>query len=256
MTDRLREILEKVAAGELDPAAAEQQLKVLDEDPPRAPEPELPLRAVRVAGSFRTARIVGDPAVREAVADGQHTARREGDVLVIEADEHVAGEGHRSFRFHSERSKMNVTLGPGAKPLPLEVRMRPDLALDVTMAAGALRIDGVTGPIAANVSAGTISIDGFASPIDVSVAGGAVTATGRLDHGASKIHCDAGKVRVTLTEGSSVKVTGSAGLGKVELPGADAGAFIGGGRQESVIGAGEGTLEIEASLGLVSVHTA
>jgi hypothetical protein len=43
------------------------------------------VRRVRVEGSFRSARIVGDPTVREAIADGPHVARREGDLLIVES---------------------------------------------------------------------------------------------------------------------------------------------------------------------------
>jgi len=39
---------------------------------------------VRALGS---ADIIGDPSVREAVAEGPHIARREGDTLVIEGDD-------------------------------------------------------------------------------------------------------------------------------------------------------------------------
>lgn len=257
MMDIQREILQKVADGELSAAEAEERLRALDDDGPRETpsDPTAPLRLVEVVGSFRTASIVGDPDVREAVVEGRHTAARDGDVLRISAEEHEQGETG-NFRFEHDDRRVKVTLGPGSKPLPLKVRMNPALALDVSMAAGALKIKRVRGPIKANVSAGAIRIEGFAAPIDLQVAGGAVNADGTLTEGESRIRCEAGSVRVKLTKESSVKVVARAGLGKVALPGVKAASFIGGGTQEAVVGDGVATLEIDASLGAVNVEQA
>src|SRR6266540_1822773 len=43
------------------------------------------IKRVRVVGNFRSARIVADPTVREAIAEGPHIARREGDLLIVES---------------------------------------------------------------------------------------------------------------------------------------------------------------------------
>lgn len=249
MADR-RAILEKVAAGELSPADA---AALLADEAPNARADEAPIAAVKLTGSFRTITVIGDPTVREAVASGDHSARREGDAFVIEADEHVEGEGVREFRF-SNRDK-RVVLGVGSKPLPLEVRMNPALALDAQLAAGTLKVKGVRGPIRAQVSAGSIRIEGFASPVELQVAGGTINASGVLDRGASRIQCEAGSVKVSLEPGSSVRIKGKAGLGKVVLPGADGDTtIIGGGARESVVGGGAGSLDVEASMGKIVVE--
>lgn len=243
MDQERRRILEEVAAGTRTPQAAAEDLRSV-----RA----APATTVRVVGSFRTTTIIADPTVAEVSVEGPHASRREGDAIVISADEFEMGEG--GVRVDHATNRVNIRLGPGSKPLPLAVRMNPELALDVTIAAGALKVDGIRGPIKANLSAGTIRIDGFRSPLDLQVAGGTVTATGHLSSGSSSIRCEAGAVRVRLDAGSSVKVVARAGLGKVALPGAKSSALIGGGTQEAVIGDGEGRLDIEASLGAVTVE--
>lgn len=256
MNAEKRTILERVAAGTLSPELADELLAALGDDEPVTPPPPTgdptTLATVRVVGSFRTAKIIADPTVAEAVAEGQHTARREGDTLFIEAEDHVQPDGSGRFKFSNKGRDVNVVLGPGSKPLPLEVRMNPNLALDVTMAAGALRIQGVHGPITAQVSAGAVKIEDFEGPLNVSVAGGKVDAVGRLVSGDSTITCDAGKVRVALSKDSSVKVTGRAALGKIEIAG-EADAVLGGGQKEAIIGGGAATLSVEANLGLIQV---
>lgn len=275
-----REILQKVASGELTPAEAAELLADSETTPvgaDRAPTPasaattartppdqEGAARRIRFVGSFRSAKIVGDPDVREAVVEGPHVVRRDGDLLVIEdeIDEHghaFAGafseEGGSGFRFRSKR-RAHITLGVRSRPAPIEIRMNPSLALDVELAAGTLHVRDVRGPITADVSAGSAHLDGIASPIDITVAAGSVHANGVLDHGDSRIKCDAGSVSLQLDEGSSVRIVSQVGLGKVEIDSDDSSVKPGimiEGKHESVIGDGAGTLTIECSLGKVAI---
>ena len=89
MTDAKREILNQVAQGDLTPEEAEARLAELDRPAPggadaaAAPaEAATKVRIVRIAGA---AEIIGDPTVKEAVADGPHDVHREGTTLVIES---------------------------------------------------------------------------------------------------------------------------------------------------------------------------
>lgn len=119
-----REILEGVAAGEIEPEEAARRLEALEASraaappepsapppPPEPPEPPQPpqppevavaaavagpsappageggrARRVRVDVSIGSARIVGDPEVAEAEVSGPHQIRREGDTLVVECE--------------------------------------------------------------------------------------------------------------------------------------------------------------------------
>ena len=248
MTDEARrKILEQVAAGLMDPGEAADRLADLDA---KAAEPVMShrenldqpsqvrstMRVVRVDANFRPVEIVGDAGVHEAVAEGAHRIRWEGDTMVIdgglspddEDDEFDYDFDDRPdfgewFRTRGPRVHRGVRIyagpGGGRKSHPLRVRMNPDASLEARVEAGPLKIIGVHGPIKARVAAGPLKIEDFASPIDVRVAAGKVDATGRVDRGESTIDCDAGKVRLHLTHGSHVRVSASATLGKVDFGG-------------------------------------
>ena len=244
MTDAKREILNQVARGELTPEEAESRLAELDrphaEDTPVAiAEAATKVRIVRIAGA---AEIVGDPSVKEAVADGPHEVHREGATLVIESrpdrgDGYVFGP----FSFGTDVHRK------------LLVRMNPDLPLEAEIQAGSLKVAGLHESIKADVQAGSARIDGFQKQLDVTVQAGSVNASGKLTWGASRIGCDAGSVRVSLDPASSVQIHAHTALGRISLPGRQSRAAIGGEHLEATIGGGDATLEIEASMGSVVV---
>ena len=273
MEDERRAVLERVARGELTPAEAASLLEDMEsaepagaspgpdprdwtagweEQVPRPPQPPTTgdrVARVRVVRMVGTADIVGDPTVREAVAEGPHAARREADTLVIESqDESFDVPGfafmwgargrHRRYRPHPRFGWNDFQ--------PLRVRVNPDLPLEVEAQAGKLRIRGVHGPIRATVQAGSTDISDFRSPLDLTVQAGSVNARGRLDHGASRIRCDAGGVRIHLEPGSSVRVSARAMLGKVVFDGDDS-------HGPWVVGTGQGTLDVDATMGTVRV---
>ena len=231
----------------MDPGEAADALADIDAGfapPDDVPEPEAEVRApsrrattiasVKVDGNFRSIEVIGDDGVNEAVADGPHRVRWEGDVLVIDGaavfdddrddydddDRPDFGEWFRTTgprRLH--RARMAYAGGGDFKSRPLRVRVNPDLPLEARVEAGPLTIRRMRGPVKARVAAGPLVIEGFESPIDVRVAAGKVSATGRLDHGVSTIDCDAGKVKLHLEHGSDARVNASATLGKVDFGG-------------------------------------
>lgn len=278
MQDERRAVLERVARGEISPAEAASLLEEMEAGPaperdprdwaadwaepdatsaagtqavPPPPPPGAGAARIRVVRSIGTADVIGDPTVREAVADGPHVARREGDMLVIEGqDDWEMGPGFH-FNWAEGRHERHMRMRrrhPGGRwgdIAPLRVRVNPDLPLEVDASAGKLRIRGVHGPIRANVQAGSLDMTDFRSPFDLNVQAGSVNARGRLDHGASHVNCEAGGVRVVLERGSSVRVTAHTTLGKV--------AFDGNARSPWTIGGGEGTLDVSATMGSVRV---
>lgn len=240
-----REILEAVARGELSPEDAASQLS----DTPAA------VTKVRISGAFQTAKITGDADVATAIVDeGAHQVRVEGDTLIIDANPSPDGEGFQ-YRESSRGSRARIHIGIDSRPVPLKIRMHPSLALETEVAAGTITVSGVHGPIKAEVAAGACKLEDVRSPFDLMVATGAVKVIGRLSSGESKIRCETGGVKVLLDPSSSVKITARTGLGKVSLPDVkDPNPFgIGSASSESTIGAGEGTLHIDCSLGAVKV---
>lgn len=246
--DERRRILEDVAGGRTTPEQAAVLLEDVAEEPPRE-EPEAAARRIRVEGSFHSLKIVGDRDVREAVAEGEHTVVREGDSLVI----HGEMSGLSGWAFLGHRGRVDLT-GIHARPT-LQVRMNPELPLEVDLDAGGLSVTDVRGPIRAEVDAGGVRIDGFHAPIDVRVDAGGITLRGVLSNGGSRVQCDAGAVKLHLERGSSVRVRAQTSVGKIVLPGpgvAGSSRHLGG-TGEATVGEGAGTLDIEVSVGAVKV---
>ena len=197
------------------------------------------IRVVRTAG---WTEIVGDPGVQEAVAEGPHVARRDGDTLIIEGEEDTAELP--GFRF-SWRRGYHLHFGDVR---PLRIRMNPNLPLEVEAQAGSLRVRDVKAPIRADVQAGQTVIEGFAAPVQITARAGSVRASGHLDQGSSRVTCEAGSVKLLLDKTSSVRVTARTTLGSISVAG----------RQEQgawVVGDGQATLDVETTMGSVRVLT-
>ena len=234
-----REILSRVASGTLSPEEAATQLDAIDTE---QRQPESSIRKVRIARQLGSFEIVGDPSVRDAVAEGQHHVRIDGDTMVFEG---WGSGGPGGFVFGFGRNLANDRL---------LVRMNPALALDVQVQAGDCSVRGVRGPIRAEVQAGSATIDGFASAVDFSVRAGDLRATGRLDGGDSRIACQAGSVTLHLERGSSVRIKARSSLGDIDLPGGRTQTDAKG-TDEVVVGDGAASLAIRSTIGSVRVTT-
>ena len=232
-----REILSRVAAGTISPEEAASQLDSLNRAEAAA---EPTVRTVRVARHLGSVEIVGDPSVREAVAEGPHRARVEGDTMVFEPDPSI-DEGTFMFGF-----------GRNWASDKLLIRVNPAAGLDLQIQAGNCRVRGVEGPIRADVQAGSATIEGFRGPLTLGVQAGSIRASGRLQDGESTISCDAGSVNLAFERGSSVRIVSRATMGKVELLG-DAGAFANRGGHEATIGDGAALLNVTTNMGSVRI---
>jgi hypothetical protein len=255
MKDLQREILSQVATGQITAAEGAARLDALSEEPP--PEASVPApaavgaaRSVKVIAVLGSASVAGDPTVAVAVADGPHRARLDGDTLVIE---HAAlDDENDTFSFGGGRRV--VVNGLDIQRRSISVRMNPDLPLFASVQAGNVNVAGVHGAITADVQAGNCRLDGFRGPLHVSVQAGNVTAAGRLDAGESKIRCDMGSVKVSLTKSSSVRIAARATMGKVAVDGAGFEKSSGDAIKAVTIGAGAGTLDVDCTMGSVRVY--
>lgn len=287
MSEDRRSILQRVAAGEISPEEAAEQLDRLGAAPipppapaagappvppppgaappfepvseapgPRAevpPEPPTglaagPVRRVRVVRNLGATRILGDSEVQEAVAEGPHRAERLPDELVIHSDFDEQG----GFNFNRVEGQWGRY-----KNARLNVRMHPDLPLVVNAQAASVQVQGVTGPISGDVQAGSLSIEGAQGPFELTVQAGSLTLVGTLTQGTSKIRCEAGSIHIVLRAGSSVHIKTRSTLGYVSVLGDATGKVddlvMGGGSREVTIGSGEAELEIESTLGSVRI---
>jgi len=251
MKDPQRQILSQVAAGTITAEEGAARLEALESSAPSAatpgPAPSAPrdtgVRQVKVVARFGNAEILGDPSVSYAVAEGPHRARQEGDTMVIE---HSLLSDDTSFEFSRPRGRVSIRgLDFGDK---LVVRMNPSLPLSATVQAGNLSIRGLQGALNGDVQAGNCSISEFRGPIHLNVTAGEVDASGRLDRGASAIHCKMGDVRVVLDKSSSVRIKAHSMLGEVSIAGLDETR-----QNEITVGAGEGTLDCDCMMGTVRI---
>lgn len=273
------DIIRAVAEGRLSPLEGVRRLDELDaaaqassdrlrKDPPPAEartqgpvRPLTVLRTVRIRAVHRAVRVFGDPTVAEAAAEGPHTARREGDVMIVEGESGpgALGGATRSagYRFAFERRR-----GPEAWVSPfaeltrdLVVRVNPRTAVDVAVVAGSLTVVGVGGSVRAEVTAGSARLDVVRGPIELVVRGGSATVEGRLVEGASTVRCEAGSVALRLDETSDVRVRARSALSRVvllgePLAGEEWGATT---EREVVLGGGAATLDIDASMSSVTL---
>jgi len=276
--DERRRILTAVADGQMAPSEAAEALDALGEPaadhPGRPPLPDL--ARVRVVASARAVRVVGDPGVREAVADGPHELRREGDTLVVSGDTDDVGGGG----FVSSGPGWRVRAHAGG-PRTLTVRMHPDLALDAEVSAGSLDVAGMRGPIRGEMAAATVRITGFAGPLDLETSAGRIDASGVLAGGSSRVRCHAGRLTMRLEHGSSVRINGRTTVGKMVLPddgdpgpaargplsdvagqrgplsdgaGSRRGRRRLGDERQAVVGDGAGTLDVEVNTGTAVIR--
>jgi hypothetical protein len=258
--DLQREILNQVATGTISAHEGAARIEALEAGPVPAAEGRAPVgtapsvpepREVRVLANIALAEIVGDPSVAFVTADGPHRARQEGDTIVI--DHHPLGDDD-NFSFGGDTLRR---IAHRAFDLPhrgLTIRMNPDLALTVSTKAGDVRVDGVHGPITAEVQAGSCTISDFRSPLNLVVQAGSLSATGRLDGGASKVRCQMGEVTIRLEKGSSVRISAHSTMGDVAIEGAAmVGAVAGSVGRVARVGAGAGTLDVDCTMGDVKV---
>lgn len=213
-----RSILQEVADGTLSPAEAAERLAALDdtEGADAPPEPGEPIRRVRIVSTGHPVRVLADVSLTAPVVEGPHTARRDGDTLVIQAElEEAKGYFLASAPWHHRADPMQRVWRWAP---PLVVRMHPDLALDIDTTATSLAVKDIKGPIAMTVAAGSAKVGGFAGPINIDLSAGSVSASGVIDRGESSVRCSAGSVKLQLGRGSSVRVKGVANAGRLGLP--------------------------------------
>jgi len=250
----------QVRDGRLTPEEAAERLERLSVDAtetePESPQqPEGAVRRVKIIGDFRSCKISGDASVAGAVADGEHSARQEGDTLIIDARVNADGrEGDFTFG-KGERDGPRVVIGFRPTSKPVSVRMNPSLPLEVAIDAGSASITGVRAPIDAHVDAGSIKVDGATAPLNLSVDAGSITVAGIFERGESRVTTDAGAVRVKLARGSSVHVRARTDIGKITLGGqSERGLRIGGSEREAVFGSGQAKLDIRTGIGKIAVE--
>lgn len=265
-----REILEKVAAGEMDPVVAAQ---LLDEaateeteiaGTAREPAGEaiegatLPaaseITRLTVRATSRRVRIVGDPTVATVAVDGPHSLRREGSALLVTGEtEIVRADDAMTLLVGGRWREMADKVQHGlARDLELKVRVRPDLPLGVDVIAGSLQVDGARALDHVRVTAGSSRIRGVEGPLDMLVQAGSAQVSMAPRWGHSCVRCESGSLQLTLEQGTDSKVRTDVQMGRLSVEPEPRGRD---GNREFIVGLGAAQLDVEVVMGSATLRT-
>lgn len=264
MTDDLRTILDRVAAGTLTPEEAQTLLAQAaptpppaDGPPPPAPEQTPPadvaVARIQVRGSAVKLTIIGDPDVPTAQVDGPHRVEQVGDQLVIRSD--LTDDGGVAST-EPPRSAFTRWLEAGTRAgSPLTVRVNQFLPLEVLAVAGSLELNGMRAPVSVGVEAGSAKVGPGSGPLQLSVSSGAAEVDW-LFVGDSRVAAELGSAKVNVLQGSDVVITAESSAGSASIITAEGAvkAPTSGTTQTLTVGPGTGTLSAKARLGSMVVR--
>lgn len=253
MTDTVREVLDAVAAGTLSPAEASALLAARQGVPDSAASTS-DVRRLMIKGQAVKLSVLGDPSVADAVVDGPHEVRREGDALVITT--RVVHEQDNSDPPKSAfMNWVNQMVDRVGTPLPaLTVRVNPSLPLEVLVAGGTLDLGGTKAATSIGVEAGSATINDGIGPLQLDVSTGSAK-VGWTFTGESRIRVEMGSVVVAVRPESDVQVCCEASLGQATITTATQSikAPSDGLSRAINVGAGSGALTVRARMGSAQI---
>lgn len=264
-----RQILEDVAAGRLDPAAAARLLDDAGEQAGTAetpgddggggaatgeapPPPSVPaVDRVRIRASSRRVRLVGDPTVATFAVDGPHHVRRDGSAIVVSSEiEQLPGDETFILLTGGRLQEMTERLHRGlVQSMGLQVRVHPDLAAEAEVIAGALHAEGLPLLDHVRVTGGSLRVTDVEAPIDLLVQAGSARLETRQTRGRSRLRCESGSLHVTLQAGTDARVRDDVQLGRFTVR-----PERGRKGHEFVVGTGAAEIDIEVVMGTVTME--
>lgn len=194
----------------------------------------------------RRVRIVGDPTVATASAEGPHVLRRNGSVLEVTSDGEIGPnlDGFSILRPPRSLDELRA-MGLGKE---LYLRINPAIIVDVEVTAGHLSCADVPYLGKVRVTAGGAELSGVAEANDVLVQAGSATLKGTIATGRSRVRVESGQLTIELADDSNVTVHGEAQLGKVSWSGAHTGQI-----DEVVLGNGSARLDVGVVMGWANI---
>jgi hypothetical protein len=254
----MESILQSVADGSLSPDEAKTLLADLrtpssgDEAPTSADL--VPVQRILVKAGAARLTVIGDPEVAEAVAQGPHRMERDGGTLLVTTN---MAEGE--FTTDAPRSGLLAWLTQivdraGAS---LEVRVNPDLPLQILIVGGALDVAGLRHGAAIGVEASSARIADGSGPLQLEVMSGSAKVDWTFT-GDSKVQVDMGSASVLVRPDSDVAITAEASLGQAVVK-AHTGIVKAMGDAVTApvpVGAGAGRLHAACRMGSVQVTLA
>jgi hypothetical protein len=255
--DPLRDLLARVAAGEVGP---EEAARLLDSDPtaPTLDQTSAPVAVDGPVGSLTVhaggvkLTVVADPTVDTVVVDGPHSLRREGTALVLETP---GGDGWRTTpppRFLGWVPTV-WTAGRGEK---VHVRVNPRIPVTLEATACSVEVTGLRAALTLGGSASSVKVRDHEGALHGSMAMGSLAVVATVD-APSDLTCELGSLDVRLTRRSDVTVTATSELGEVKVAGPDqVERETSTSRQTIVVGSGANPFTVAVRLGSASVVVA
>ena len=213
--------------------------------------PVVPIDRVVIRATASKLVLIGDPTVAGAAVEGPHVARRDGGALIVDTD---AEPGAGDFSYEPNARRVGRPFGRWRGGETVVVKIRPDLPVEVSMAAGSIVATRLTGGLRFAVDAGSLKAMDCSGPVDGRVASGSAQLEWLLDRGSSRLRCELGSIKVLLDRRSDVTIKARAELGSVDLGKNSAGGLNA--QRELVVGTGTATLDIDVSLGSAKVQVA
>ncbi|HET7901111.1 MAG TPA: hypothetical protein VFL59_07965 [Candidatus Nanopelagicales bacterium] len=240
----LRDVLSRVAAGDLDPVEA---ARLLDEDPaaptldrtsdvPASPSGSVAAILIRAGGVKLT--VVADPTVDTLVADGAHSLRHDGSTLVLESPREEGYQTEPPPRFLGWVPGVVWTAGRGEK---VHVRVNPDLPLTVDTTACGVEIIGTRSSLTLAGSASSVKVRDHVGTLHGTLSMGSLAVVGVVT-GPSDLSCELGSLDLRLDRGSDATVSAVVEMGSLKVAGGDAaGKSSSDGSTSRTVVAGNGT---------------
>ena len=279
MSEDLEAVLRRVAAGELSPEEALQQLggavpnRPITPEPgapePGAPIPESvtstgePVTTIRLKTSYRSVQLLADPTVAQIHVLGDHSIRQEGSALVLStagpldddqererSDQTAPGSGHFSF---SDLPR-TIAWARSWREHQLTVRVNPALLVELEVTGADVKATGFEAGLRARLVASSLRGDKLHGPLDVEAVSSSVKLTG-IPTGHSRIGCESSSVRLSLSAGSDLRITATNRMGRLVLPQLPPSTLpFEGETSETTIGAGRDRLILDAVMSSVTVN--
>ena len=215
-------------------------------------------KRIRVAVSYRALRIIADPGVTGAFVSGEHSVRRDGDALVVEAsglplftgDEDEPGTGGR---FSFSNLPRTIAKARALQNESLTVRFNPYLPIELDVAGASVRITGGEAGARLRLLASALKVDTLRGPLDLDAVSSSVKGT-LGPSGSSRISAESSSVKVSLLAGTGVRIHARNRMGKVVLPTViTKGDMVDPGIRDCVVGDGRGDLTVESVMSSVTI---
>jgi hypothetical protein len=258
-SDPLRDLLARVAAGEVAP---EEAARLLDEDPSapthdRASAPPTvggEVTAIMIKAGGVKLTVVADPTVDTLVADGPHALRQDGPTLVLEAPGADGWKTQPAPKYLAWVPNVVWTAGRGEK---VHVRVNPALPLTVDASASSVDIVGTRSTLTLGGSASSVKVRDHVGSIHGTLSMGSAAMVGTIT-GPSDFTCELGSVDLRLERGSDVTVTAFAEMGSLTMAPGSGGesSYDGTASRTLVSGAGTHPFGVTVRMGSASIVVA